>query len=624
MDGATGHGAGAPLRIVIVGHVDHGKSTLIGRLLHDTGALPDGKVAELEALAKTRGTALEWSFVLDAFQAERNQAVTIDTTQVAFRTLARDYVIVDAPGHREFLRNMISGAATCDAAVLVVDATLGIQEQTRRHGYLLHLLGVREIVAAVTKMDLVGFDRDRFAALERDIGAFFHGLGHAVRQVIPVVARDGDNLTAASPRLPWFAGPPLTDALDAIPTPPSRDALPLRLPVQDVYHFDGKRIIVGRLQSGTLRAGDELLFLPANRTARVRGIEGWGPNPPPAVARAGDSVGITLDDPLFLERGALACAPAMPAALTTVFAGRIFWLNPQPLRPGRTLTLKLATREVPVTVEAIRGAIDLETLGTGPAADVPQNGIADVVLRTREQVALDGHADQTPVSRFVLLDGFTVVGGGLASMAGYPDQRARSAKAPENLFPTKHTVTRADREARNGHSGGVLWLTGLSGAGKSTLAMAAERALYAHGYQVYVLDGDNVRSGLNADLGFSPEDRSENIRRVAEVAALFADAGLVVITAFISPYLADRERARTIIGPGFHEVYVKASLATCRTRDPKGLYAKAIAKTLDGFTGISAPYEEPSGSELTVDTERDTVDSCVRMLVDYVVAKLGR
>lgn len=607
--------------LVVVGHVDHGKSTLIGRLLHDTGSLPDGKAEEVRATSAKRGMPVEWSFVLDALQAERDQAITIDTTRIWFRTASRRYVIIDAPGHREFLRNMISGAAEAEAAVLVVDAAEGLRDQTRRHAYLLHLLGIRQVVVVVNKMDLCGFSESRFAAVREDVGSYLRRVGLEPLAVVPVVARDGDNLTARSGRMPWYQGPSLLEQLDALLPSPGRADRPLRLPIQDIYKFDERRILVGRVEAGTFRAGDTLLFSPSNRSARVASIESWGPGVPPDEARAGDAVGFTLDDAIFVERGDIASHVDRPPVLSTAFRCRLFWLGEKPLTAGRSLRLKLTTNEARVTVEAIDRVIDTETLEPVARSEVRRNDMATVSLRGRELLAFDPYGESPATGRCVLLDGFDVVAGGVIERDGFTDRRPAVQRRSSDLYRVDHLLTPESRAIRNGHSGAVVWLTGLSGAGKSTLAMQVERELFTRGYSVYVLDGDNVRRGLNADLGFTPEARAENIRRVGEVAALFADAGIVVITAFISPYRADREGARAAAPGQFHEVYVRADLATCERRDPKGLYRRARAGAVREFTGISAPYEEPEHPELVVDTAENSLEACVDALVGYVIAR---
>jgi bifunctional enzyme CysN/CysC len=608
----------AAVKIVVVGHVDHGKSTLIGRLLHDTGALPAGRYEELKAASAKRGMPIEWSFMLDAFQAERDQAVTIDSTQIWFKSVHRDYVLIDAPGHREFLKNMISGAASADAAILVVDAVEGLRETTRRHAYLLHLLGIPKVLVAVSKMDLAGYDHNRFQDVAEDVSHYLNDIGVVPVACIPISGREGDNIAQGSPRMPWYRGPGIVQALDDLPAPARPADLPLRFPIQDVYKFDQRRILAGRVEAGILRVGDELLFSPSNKTARVRAIESWHVNPPPTEAHPGESIGITLDEQIFVERGEIVSHAETPPQLTTVFRAIVFWLGRTPLQVGSRYKLKLATQESTVTVQSIEHIVDTDSLADHAGEAVERNAVAEVVLRSRKILALDEHQAIAQCGRCVLIDGYETVAGGIISMEGYPDQRQALGIKSANLTGVEHRVAAASRAARSGHHGGVMWFTGLSGAGKSTLAMEVEQRLFAKGYQVYVLDGDNVRRGLNANLGFSPDDRAENIRRVGEVAALFADAGLVCITAFISPYRDDRHRARAAAPDAFHEIFISADLETCERRDPKGLYKKARAGEIAAFTGVSAPYEAPASPELTVDTETHTVDECVAQIVNYV------
>ena len=617
---ATGNSTGrsGQLKIVVVGHVDHGKSTLIGRLLYDTGALPEAKVAELEAASERRGMPVEWSFALDAFQAERDQAITIDTTQIWFRTARRDVVIIDAPGHREFLQTMISGAAPADAAVLVVDAAEGIREQSRRHAYLLHLLGLRQIAVVVNKMDLVDHDAARFVAVKDEIERYLGELGIAVAAIIPASARNGDNLGQGSAMMPWYTGPILTEALDhfePLSVPTDR---PLRLPIQDVYKFDERRILVGRIETGILRVGDTLMFSPSNRTATVKSIEAWNGDQSAIEAKAGQCIGITLDEQIFVERGDVASHVEKPPVLSAVFKANLFWLGREPLTVGRQFKMKLATDEAQISVVSIERVINTETLGSSRCDEVRANEVAEVVLRAREMLSLDEGALDPATGRCVLIDIYDTVAGGIVTTKGYPDQRQLMTRRSTNIQEVEHLLTPAARAWRNGHKGAVIWFTGLSGAGKSTLAMKVEQRLFAKGFQTYVLDGDNVRSGLCSDLGFVPEERAENIRRVGEVSALFADAGFVAITAFISPYQADRDRVRKAAGESFHEIYIKADLATCEARDPKGLYKKARDGTILDFTGVSAPYEAPEQPELVVETAGRTVEECVDVIVDYI------
>jgi len=606
------------LKLVVVGHVDHGKSTLIGRLLHDTGSLPDGKAEAVIKMSERRGMPVEWAFVLDALQAERDQGITIDTTQIFFNTDKRNYVIIDAPGHKEFLKNMVSGAALSDAALLVIDAKEGMQEQSRRHGYILHLLGLRQVAVVINKMDLVDYREERYQELTGDIRKYLSDLGLEAAAIIPVSAREGQGLTASPDRMPWYKGRHLVEVLDNFSPPVLPTDRPLRLPVQDVYKFDERRIIAGRIESGRLHTGDRILISPSNKTVTVKSIESWNVKDPALGASAGQSVGITLSEQLFIERGQIISHESNPPIESNVFRARIFWLGNEPLEVGKRYKLKLATNEQTVEVQSIETVIDVENLTSGTGDKLERNAIGEVTLRARAMLALDEFSENPKTGRFVLVDGYDTVGGGTIFMEGYPDQRTRNDVRSTNITAVEHRVTPELRARANGHEGGILWLTGLSGAGKSTLAIEAEQQLFAKGYQVYVLDGDNIRFGLSSDLGFAPEDRAENIRRVGEVAKLFASAGVLVLTAFISPYRADRDRARSIAPDLFHEIYVAADVATCEGRDPKGLYKKARAGEIKEFTGVSAPYEEPVTPELTVDTSNKTVNESVAELLAYV------
>lgn len=611
-----------PLRVALAGHVDHGKSTLVGRLVHDTGSLPEGKLEAIRASSTKRGMPFEWAFLLDAFQAERDQGITIDTTQVWLKTKKRTYTLVDAPGHKEFLRNMVTGAAAADGALLVVDAKEGVREQSRRHAYLLSLLGLTQIVVAVNKMDLVGYEQARFAEVARDIESYLGSLGVAPKAVIPVSGREGDNIAERSKATPWYSGPTLVEAIDGFQPQPSPVDQALRFPIQDVYKFDERRILAGRIESGRLKVGDTIAFSPGGRKARIASIEAWPEDAKPREAEAGRSVGITLDDQIFVERGQIGHHEDSGPAETNSLRARIVWLGRQPLVRGKRYKLKLATAEHPVEVQTIERVIDTADLASRPADAVGAGEIAEVVLRARATLAVDDARTMARTGRFVLVDGYDVAGGGTVSLDGHARTR-RDAIRSTNVTKVEGRIELAERWQANGHKSGILWFTGLSGAGKSTLAVELEQHLFRKGWHVAVLDGDNIRYGLSADLGFSPADREENIRRVGEVAALFARAGIIVITAFISPYRADRDRVRKIVPDLFHEVHVQADLATCEKRDPKGLYAKARAGKIPEFTGISAPYEAPEAPELVVDTASHSLEACLGQLSAYVEQRMG-
>lgn len=617
------HDSSAPveqLKIVIVGHVDHGKSTFVGRLFHDTGSLPEGKLEQLQAIAQRRGVPFEWANLMDALQFERDQNITIDTAQIWFRTRKRQYVIIDAPGHKEFLKNMITGAANAEAALLLIDANEGVQEQSRRHGYLLNLLGIRQIVVLVNKMDLQDYSKERFDRIEAEFRAFLKTVGVEPKSFIPIAAKHGDNIAARSARMPWWKGQTVLEALDDFQVGEAPTHQPLRLPIQDIYRFDHRRILAGRIESGTLKVGDRLVFAPSNKVSTVKTIERW--NAPAAErAEAGESIGITLSEQIFVARGAVAALETDPPYELSRFKARLFWLGRAPFRKGKTYKLKLATQEVECEIDSIERLIDSSTLETIARTEefVGRNEVAELQLRTRRPVAFDVHAEIIATGRFVIVDGLEVAGGGIVAADQYPRRTADSLQKSHNIFWSRGKVTPGQRALRNGHRGRVVWLTGLPASGKSTIASELERELFNLGQHVYVLDGDNMRHGLCSDLGFSPKDRKENIRRVGETAKLFAEAGAICITAFISPYRSDREMVRQILEAGkFVEVYVNAPLQVCEERDPKGLYAKARANQIKEFTGISAPYEAPERAEVELPTDQLTVAESVARIIEYL------
>ncbi len=610
------------MKIVIVGHVDHGKSTLVGRLFHDTGSLPDGKFEQIQAQCQRRGMPFEYSFLMDALQAERDQGITIDTTQIWFKTQKRDYVIIDAPGHKEFLKNMISGAANSEAALLVIDANEGVREQSKRHGYLLHLLGVNQIAVAVNKMDAVGYSQEAFESIEKEYRAYLAEIGVEADVIIPISAREGDCITEASSNMPWYKGPHILQVLDNFKLKPRDEELPLRFPVQDVYKFDERRIVVGRIESGAISVGDEIMFSPINKVVKVNTIENFG-GPNLQTASAGMSVGITMSDQIFAERGNVISATKQMPPLTNVFRAKIFWLGDNPIEIGSRYLMKINTSEYQVEVKEIEQVVDTSDLALAGNTDkVEKNAVAEIILRVRGIAPLDDFADNALMGRFVLVDKYRIVGGGIVDLTGFPDQRSIEESKSTNIFSVQSRVNPTRRAVANGHKGGVMWFSGLSGAGKTTIALELERRLFAKGYNVFVLDGDNVRHGLNADLDFSPEARKENIRRVGEVAALFAQSGTIVITSFIAPYKDDRDRARVAAGDAFHSVYIKADVETCSQRDPKGLYEKAKAGEITDFTGVNAPYEEPDNADLIIDTRSNDIEASVSMLLEYVEEQL--
>lgn len=609
------------LKIVIVGHVDHGKSTFIGRLFYDTGSLPEGKYEQLVAVAKRRGVPFEWANLMDGLQAERDQNITIDTAQIWFHTKKRQYVIIDAPGHKEFLKNMVTGAANAEAALLLIAANEGVQEQSRRHGYLLQLLGIRQIAVLVNKMDTVDHSDKVFKKIEDEYRAFLKELGIEPKIFIPIAAKNGDNIASLSANMPWYRGRTVLEILDEFQSSELPKDQPLRFPLQDVYRFDDRRILAGRVESGTLKVGDKVVFSPRNKTSTVKTIERWNA-PPTTVASAGESVGITLTEQIFVERGQIGSHEEHAPAEMDVFNAKLFWLGRQNLEVGKPYKLKLTTQEIECRVQSIEKIIDASTLQELEKGrnHIARNDVAEITIRTRTPIAIDNYDRITATGRFVIVDRNEVSGGGIIHKCEYPDRRAQlSGIKSQNIFWVDGMVTRATRERRNNHKGAVIWLTGLSGSGKSTVGLELERELFNMGIHTFYLDGDNVRHGLSANLGFSPEDRAENIRRVGEVAKLFSEAGVMVITAFISPYRDDRRMVRSILPQGdFVEIFVDCPLDVCEQRDPKGLYKKARAGQIKEFTGVSAPYEAPEQAEVHLRTDQLTVAESVAKILEYL------
>jgi bifunctional enzyme CysN/CysC len=601
------------VRIVIVGHVDHGKSTLIGRLLHETGSLPDGKLETLKAVSARRGMPFEWSFLLDALQTERDQGITLDTSQIRFRTPARDFVLIDAPGHAEFLRNMITGAAQADAALLLVDAAEGVRDQTRRHGYLLHLLGVRQVAVVINKMDRVGFAEPRFRDIETEISTHLVNLGLTPIAVIPISAREGDGVTRRSDRVAWYGGPTVVETLDGfLPARPAEE-LALRLPVQAIYKFDDRRIIAGRIETGRISVGDEIVVMPAGKTARVRSIETW-PVPDaahaPRVAGAGQSVGITLDSEIFLERGDVVSTATVRPKAAQHLRARVFWLNEAPLAVGTSLTVRIGTAEARGTIAAIEKAVDPGALSATESSAVAQNHVGEIDIALARPLAVDLHAVNPRTGRIVLDLKGRISGGGLVLSLDPAASVSASSEARAPAAAYKSAISPQERAARAGHTGAILWLTGARGAAKSKLARAIERRLFERGGMPIVLDGRALRHGLNANLGDTPADHAEAVRRTAEVAAHLAQSGFIAIVAAVTGTAADHD-ARTIIGKGFYKIHVDAG-ADAACAPPGAPDLRLDARRYDLATnalqveelletaGVIASDNRPAGGEFAI------------------------
>ncbi len=610
------------LRVVIVGHVDHGKSTLIGRLLHETGNLPDGKLEQLKAVAKRRGMPFEWAFLLDALQTERDQGITIDTSQIRFRTPSRDIVLIDAPGHTEFLRNMITGASQADAALLIVDAVEGVREQTRRHGYLLQLLGVHQVAVVINKMDRIDYDAARYKEIKKELSDHLGSLGLTPAAIIPISARHGDGVARRSDSTRWYDGPTVLEIFEHFNTAPRADQLPLRFPVQAIYKFDDRRIIAGRVETGRLSVGETVTVTPSGKQVKVRAIEAW-PVPDqskvPLDARAGQSVGITFDQEIFLQRGDVISAGAAPTAATALRA-RVFWLHETPLESGLALTVRIGTSETRATITGIPKAVDPGALETSGHDAIAQNHVGEIQIALTTPLAADTYEASPQTGRVVLdLDG-RIAGGGLilAAERAATTQPARAAavqpKPANNIVPVASAVTADERARRFGHGGAVIWFTGLPASGKSTLARALERHLFDRGGAPILLDGDTIRSGLNADLRFSDADRAENVRRLAEVAAHLSRSGAIAIVAAVSPSAQERAKAKNIAGKGFFEIHVATQQNICEERDPKSHYRKARSGQLADFTGVTSQYEPPADPDLRIDTAQTSTEVAIREL----------
>ena len=602
------------LRLVISGHVDHGKSTLIGRLLVDTNSVPEDRIERVKALSKAVGKDFKYSFLLDAFEEEQKQSITIDVSHTRFSSERRDYLILDAPGHREFLKNMFSGASQADAALLLLDATQGLGEQTRQHADLLRLLRVDQVIVVVSKMGPLDYSESVFLKLQAEILEFLGTQGLSPRAVIPVDSKAGDNLVNKSSRMEWFKGKPLLAELDSISSPTTLAEKPFRFCVQDVYKFDSRRLISGRVLSGAISPGDEVVCLPSNESCCIETIESW-----PEVkssAEAGDSVAFTLNTERFLERGALLIEPSSHPHVADTFLANVFWMSDIPLESSRRYKLCLGLQEINCTIEA-------EDKDFAEDALLSRYDMGQLVICCEKPAIFDDFSQFSETGRCLILDEGQVCGAGVIELGPFADspKHLNREHKSQHIYWQPSAVNRFAREDVLGHQSAIIWLTGLSGAGKSTIATELERRLVAERVQSYVLDGDNIRHGLSSDLGFSAEDRAENIRRVAETARLFADAGLIVVAAFISPFEQGRTFARNLNGERFIEVFVDCPLEVCQQRDPKGLYKKSKEGLISGLTGVGAPYEAPESPELVVKTAEVSVGEAVQKIISCLESR---
>ena len=604
------------LRFITCGSVDDGKSTLIGRLLFDSKAIFEDQLSALEADSKrigTQGENIDYALLLDGLSAEREQGITIDVAYRFFATERRKFIVADTPGHEQYTRNMITGASTADLAVILIDARKGVLTQTRRHSYLTHLIGIEHVVLAVNKMDLVGFDQSRFDAIAAEYRSFAKSIGIGTIEAIPISAIGGDNIAARSGRTPWYRGPSLIEYLETVDLNLSKDrTAAFRMPVQWVNRPNlDFRGFAGLIAGGEVRAGDPVRVMPSGKTARVSRIVAFGGDLPCAVA--GQSITLCLAEEIDCSRGDVIVAADAPAQIADQFEATLVWMADEPLLPGHPYWLKLGTQTATATVQAPKYQVNVNTLEHLAAKTLELNAIGVVNLSTDRPLVFEPYAASRELGGFIVVDKLTnaTVAAGMIHF---------SLRRSQNIHWQALDISRESRARLKNQKPAVLWFTGLSGAGKSTIANLVEKKLHRMNRHTFLLDGDNVRHGLNKDLGFTNADRVENIRRVGEVARLMTDAGLIVITAFISPFRAERQMVRDMIAAGeFIEVFVDTPLIDAEKRDVKGLYKKARAGTLANFTGIDSPYEAPAAPEIHIDTTRTSPQEAADLIVDRLL-----
>jgi bifunctional enzyme CysN/CysC len=604
------------LRFITCGSVDDGKSTLIGRLLYDSKMIFDDQLAALEADSKrlgTRGGAIDFALLVDGLAAEREQGITIDVAYRYFATDKRKFIVADTPGHEQYTRNMITGASTADAAVILIDARNGVLTQTRRHSYLVSLVGIRSLVLAINKMDLVDFSQGVFDRIVADYRAFAEKIGLASFRAIPISALDGDNVTKPSERTPWYDGPTLLAHLETLDVADRRQAQDFRFWVQWVNRPNlDFRGFAGTVSSGTVKRGDALRVAPTGKVSRVARIVTADGDLDQAVADR--SVTLTFTDEIDVARGDLLATPDAPPGISDQFEVTLVWMADQPMLPGRSYWLKIGTRTVGATVTELKYQVNVNTLEHTAAKTLELNGIAICNIAVAQPIPFDSYADNRESGGFILIDRMTnaTVGAGMILFA---------LRRSQNIHWQSIDIDRAARAALKHQKPVILWFTGLSGAGKSTIANLVEKRLHVAGKHTYMLDGDNVRHGLNRDLGFTDADRVENIRRIGEVAKLMVDAGLIVMVSFISPFRSERRMARELVGPGeFLEIYVDTPLALAESRDPKGLYKRARRGEIKNFTGIDSPYEPPEAPEIVLDTGTLSAEAAAEAVIRKLIA----
>ena len=603
------------LRFMTCGSVDDGKSTLIGRLLYESKLIFADHLAAIEAESKKRNPQsedLDLSLLVDGLAAEREQGITIDVAYRFFSTDKRKFIVADTPGHEQYTRNMVTAASNCELAILLIDARKGVLTQTRRHSYLVSLLGIRKVVLAINKMDAVGFDRAVFSAIQKEYAEFAARIGLSDVLAIPISALKGDNVTSRSSQTPYYEGPTLLDHLETVDVSHSPQSQPFRLPVQWVNrpHQDF-RGFSGLVASGVIQEGAKLRVMPSGIIAEVASI--WGANGLQKEACAGQSVTVSLTQEIDVSRGDLLVDPAHPATCSEQLQVTLIWMQEEPLLPGRPYLIKIGTQLAAATVTSLRHKVNVNTLDQVAARTLGLNEIAVCNLSIDRAITFDPYQENRETGGFILIDRIsnTTAAAGLVHFA---------LRRADNIHWQALDLNKETRAAQKGQTPCVLWFTGLSGAGKSTIANLLEKKLYAQGKHTYLLDGDNIRHGLSKDLGFTAADRVENIRRVAEVAKLMVDAGLIVLVAFISPFRSERALARSLFAPGeFLEIFVDTPVAEAERRDPKGLYKKARAKQLKNFTGIDSPYEPPESPELRLDTTTLSAEESAQQILQRLM-----
>ena len=617
MAASSREGAPPTLRMLTCGSVDDGKSTLIGRLLYEQKLIFDDQLSALERDSKKHGTVgadIDFALLVDGLEAEREQGITIDVAYRYFATPRRSFIVADTPGHEQYTRNMATGASNADLAILLVDARKGLLTQTHRHAIIVSLLGIRHVVLAVNKIDLVDYDEATFRRIVADFQVFAKTLNFQSIVAIPMSAREGDNVSSPSARTPWHEGPTLIDHLERIEVEEDRRGAPFRLPVQWVNrpHLDF-RGFTGTIPSGAIRRGEAIVVAGSGRRSVVTGILSAGRETD--EAEAGEAVTLTLADEIDIARGDMLARPDARPEVADQFTAHLIWMSAEPLLPGRSYLLKIGSRTTPASVTELKHRIDVNTLDKLAAKTLELNEVGLCNVATTMPVAYDAYADNRETGAFILIDRET----NETAAAG---MIAHGLRRATNIHRQGLTVTREARAALKHQRPAVLWFTGLSGAGKSTIANLVEAGLIARGAHTALLDGDNVRHGLNKDLGFTPADRVENIRRIAEVARLMTDAGLIVLTSFISPFRAERQLARELAAAGeFIEIYVETPLETVIARDPKGLYKRALAGEIKNFTGISQPYEAPEAAEIVLNTATSTPEALAARVLAELAAR---